>query len=102
MGRSRRELEYEIRRSGYVERVSVHREPRKRCGYDYAMHFGATDGYTVVRYDNSHEEQGVYDEHLCGSRYVHPEFPGLSTLLDRFYWVKNVYVRWKGVEGKTP
>jgi hypothetical protein len=96
------ELEYTIKKEDYVETARVYVKPDAPCGYDYALHFGTTDGYTVVRYDNSHEDQEVYDEHLCGRRYTHSKFPGITEVVDRFYEAKNLYVRWKGIEGKTP
>ena len=102
MTRRKTELEYEISRGGYVETARVYAEPDTSCGYDYVLHFGTTDGFTVVRYDNSHEDQGIYDEHLCGTRYTRSEFPGMTGILDRFYEAKNLYVRYEGIEGKAP
>jgi hypothetical protein len=80
----------------------VYTEPDSACGHDYALHFGTTDGYTVVRHDNSHEDRGVYDEHLCNRRYTRTDFIGMDEIVDRFYEAKNLYVRWKGIAGKAP
>lgn len=96
------ELEYTITKGGYVETARVYVEPDAPCGYDYVLHFGTVDDFTVVRYDNSHEDQGVYDEHLCDRRYTRPDFPGIGEIVDRFYEAKNLYVRQKGIEGKAP
>lgn len=52
-------------------------------GYKYSFHFGTTDGRTIVRYDNAHEETKGHERHtLDGVELI--EFPGIETLYERF------------------
>lgn len=44
--------------NGYVESARAHKDETP-CGHDYALRFGTTDGHSMARYDNSHEDKGV-------------------------------------------
>jgi len=54
------------------------------CGYDYALHYGTTDGETLLRYDNAHERTKGHERHTVdGDERI--EFPGMYELVRRFY-----------------
>lgn len=62
--------------------LSVPESDKFEDGVKYRLHYGTTDGDTIVRYDNSH---GVHERHTEEGLDEEYEFPGYETVLDRFY-----------------
>lgn len=78
--------EYTKKRGEYVEHVRVRRTEDEKypSGWDYALHYGTTDGVTLLRYDNAHERTKGHERHTPGG-VEKIEFPGMSDLLTRFH-----------------
>lgn len=77
--------EYTTKDEGYVEHVRIRRTDSEAypCGWDCALHYGTTDGETLLRYDNAHERSKGHERHTAdGVETV--EFPGMTALFDRF------------------
>ena len=58
------------------------------CGWKYRLHFGTTEGTTLLRYDNSHERTKGHERHFTENgieRTERIDFPGMDALLNRFY-----------------
>lgn len=70
---------------GTVERVLVRRttDATYPSGWRYSLHYGTTDGETIVRYDNAHETTKGHERHV-GDRVAVIDFPGMMELYDRF------------------
>lgn len=77
--------EYEIKRSGWVESVTVRRTSDEQypSGWSYALHFGRTDRRWHLRYDNAHESTKGHERHTHEST-DEIDFPGMLALFDRF------------------
>ena len=69
----------------YVKHIRVRRTDSDQypCGYDYTLHYGTTDGETILRYDNAHERQKGHERHTTDT-VEEIEFPGMETLIQRF------------------
>lgn len=52
-------------------------------GWRYALHYGTTDGETILRYDNAHEETKGHEKHT-GEDVETIDFPGMVPLYERF------------------
>jgi hypothetical protein len=52
-------------------------------GWRYSLHYGTTDGKTILRYDNAHEETKGHEKHT-GDTVEEIEFPGMVPLYERF------------------
>jgi uncharacterized protein (UPF0128 family) len=77
--------EYTRKRDGYVEHVRIRQTEDNKypSGWDYALHYGTTEGETLLRYDNAHERTKGHERH--GDDGVEEiDFPGMSELLARF------------------
>jgi hypothetical protein len=71
--------------AGHVVDVTIRQteDDKYPCGWDYALHFGEISGETIIRYDNAHERTKGHERHTRdGVEEI--EFPGMSTLYDRF------------------
>jgi len=77
--------EYTRTTEGYVEHIHIRRtdDDQYPSGWDYALHYGTTDGETLLRYDNAHERSKGHERHT-GDDVETIKFPGMGTLLDRF------------------
>jgi hypothetical protein len=77
--------EYTRRWEGYVEHVRIRRTDDEQypSGWDYALHYGRTDGETILRYDNAHERTKGHERHT-GDDVEEIPFPGMADLLARF------------------
>ena len=77
--------EYTRKREGYVEHVRIRRtnDDKYPSGWDYTLHYGTTDGDTLLRYDNAHERTKGHEHHE-GDDVEEVEFRGMSELLARF------------------
>ncbi len=77
--------EYTEKSEGYVEHVRIRRtdDDKYPCGYDYTLHYGTTDGETLLRYDNAHERSKGHERHTADG-VTEIEFPGMAELYDRF------------------
>jgi hypothetical protein len=53
-------------------------------GWKYRLHYGTTDGETLVRYDNSHERSKGHERHE-GDSTEEVEFTSMDGILRRFY-----------------
>lgn len=53
-------------------------------GWKYRLHYGTTDGETLVRYDNSHERNKGHERHVGGDT-ERIEFTSMDDMLRRFY-----------------
>lgn len=53
-------------------------------GWKYRLHYGTTEGETIVRYDNSHERSKGHERHI-GDRIAVIEFTSMTDVLQRFY-----------------
>ncbi len=51
-------------------------------GVKYSMHYGTSDGTTILRYDNAHAEKGHERHTQAGTDIV--EFTGWRELFERF------------------
>lgn len=71
---------------GTVESVTVRRteDEAYTCGWKYRLHFGTTDGETLLRYDNAHEPTKGHERHV-GDRIERIDFPGMDALLAQFH-----------------
>jgi len=69
----------------YVKHIRVRRTDSDQypCGYDYTLHYGTTDGETILRYDNAHERQKGHERHTTDT-VEEIEFPRMETLIQRF------------------
>lgn len=69
----------------YVKHIRVRRTDNDQypCGYDYTLHYGTTDGETILRYDNAHERQKGHERHTADT-VEEIEFPGMEPLIQRF------------------
>jgi hypothetical protein len=58
--------EYTREADGYIEHVRIRRTDDEQypCGYDYTMHYGTTDGETLLQYDNAHERMHGHERHV--------------------------------------
>lgn len=77
--------EYTRSTGDYVEHVRIRRTDDEQypSGWDYALHYGTTDGETLLRYDNAHERTKGHERHTPqGVEEI--EFPGMTALLERF------------------
>ncbi|USZ68596.1 DUF6516 family protein [Halorussus salilacus] len=77
------------RPDGTVESVTVRQTDDETypCGWKYRLHFGTTDGETILRYDNSHELTKGHERHVGDGETERTEeidFPGMDALLERF------------------
>ncbi|MDZ7746061.1 MAG: DUF6516 family protein [Halobacteriales archaeon] len=79
-------LEYTERyENGHIESVTVRKTDAAAypCGYDYSFHYGTTNGETILRYDNAHEQAKGHERHTSdGVERI--DFPGIRALYDRF------------------
>jgi uncharacterized protein (UPF0128 family) len=77
--------EYTRRSEGYVEHVRIRRTDDEQypSGWDYALHYGTTDGETILRYDNAHERTKGHERHTEDD-VEEIRFPGMADLLARF------------------
>jgi len=77
--------EYTRKQEGYVEHVRIRRTDDEKypSGWDYTLHYGTTDGETLLRYDNAHERTKGHERHTPDA-VTEIEFPSMSTLLARF------------------
>lgn len=68
-----------------IEVWSVPESPAYPDGIKYRMHYGTTDGDTIVRYDNSHAETKGHERHTADGVDEGYEFPDdYRTVLERF------------------
>ncbi|MFT4922153.1 MAG: hypothetical protein ACI8XM_001366 [Haloarculaceae archaeon] len=77
--------EYTRKEEGYVEHVRIRQTDSEHypSGWDYTLHYGTTDGHTLLRYDNAHERHKGHERHTPdGVEDI--EFPGMTELLVRF------------------
>lgn len=58
--------------------LSVPESEKFEDGVKYRLHYGTTDGDTVVRYDNSH---GVHERHTRDGLDKGYEFPGYEAVV---------------------
>lgn len=77
------------RPDGTVESVTVRRTDDETypCGWKYRLHFGTTEGETILRYDSSHELTKGHERHVGDDETERTEeidFPGTDALLERF------------------
>lgn len=79
------ERELTEKEGNYVKHIRVRRTDSDQypCGYDYTLHYGTTDGETILRYDNAHERQKGHERHTTDT-VEEIEFPGMETLIQRF------------------
>jgi uncharacterized protein (UPF0128 family) len=77
--------EYTRKQGEYVEHVRIRRTDDEQypCGWDYALHYGKTDGETLLRYDNAHERTKGHERHTSDGVTI-IDFPGMAELLARF------------------
>ena len=77
--------EYTQKIDDYVEHVCIRQtdDDQYPCGYYYTMHYGTTDGETLLRYDNAHEQMHGHERHTADG-VTDIEFPGIVDLFERF------------------
>jgi hypothetical protein len=74
--------------TGRIARIKVWSVPASEAypdGVKYRLHYGTTDGETVLRYDNSHAETKGHERHTRDGVDEGYEYPGrYRALLERF------------------
>jgi len=77
--------EYTRTSEGCVEHVRIRKtdDDKYPCGYDYTLHYGTTDGETLLRYDNAHERSKGHERHTRDD-VTEITFPGMMELYERF------------------
>lgn len=70
---------------GTVERVFIRRtnDAAYPSGWRYSLHYGTTDGKTIVRYDNAHEDTKGHERH-AGEKTEIIDFPGMKEVYNQF------------------
>jgi hypothetical protein len=70
---------------GTIERVFIRRttDDSYPSGWRYSLHYGTTEGKTIVRYDNAHEDTKGHERHVDVKTEI-IDFPGVMELYQRF------------------
>lgn len=71
--------------NGTIERVFIRRttDDSYPSGWRYSLHYGTTEGKTIVRYDNAHEDTKGHERHVDEKTEI-IDFPGMRELYERF------------------
>jgi hypothetical protein len=73
------------REDGAIERVFIRSttDASYPSGWRYSLHYGTTDGKTILRYDNAHEDTKGHERHV-DEKADTIDFPGMMELYGRF------------------
>jgi hypothetical protein len=78
-------VDYTEYHDGHVEDVTIREtdDPTYPSGWRYSLHYGTTEGATLLRYDNSHAGTKGHERHTPEET-AEIEFPGMRELYRRF------------------